>query len=48
MTPFRIQRMRLNRASAQEAAWLRGTVDRASYEFGTAVDLTPGGALMLC
>jgi poly-gamma-glutamate capsule biosynthesis protein CapA/YwtB (metallophosphatase superfamily) len=48
MTPFRIQRMRLNRASAQEAAWLRGTVDRASYEFGTAVDLTPDGALMLC
>jgi poly-gamma-glutamate capsule biosynthesis protein CapA/YwtB (metallophosphatase superfamily) len=48
MTPFRIQRMRLNRASLQEAAWLRDTVHRASCEFGTAVDLAPDGALMLC
>jgi poly-gamma-glutamate capsule biosynthesis protein CapA/YwtB (metallophosphatase superfamily) len=48
MTPFRIQRMRLNRISPEEAAWLRDTVHRASCEFGTAVDLAPDGALMLC
>jgi poly-gamma-glutamate capsule biosynthesis protein CapA/YwtB (metallophosphatase superfamily) len=48
MTPWRIRRMRLNRASVQEAEWLRGTIDRASHEFGTAVDLSPDGALMLC
>ena len=48
MTPLRIQRIRLNRASAADAAWLRDTVHRASCEFGTAVDLAPDGALMLC
>ncbi len=47
MTPFRIQRMRLNRASAAEAAWLRDTVQRASYQFSTAVDLASDGVLML-
>jgi poly-gamma-glutamate capsule biosynthesis protein CapA/YwtB (metallophosphatase superfamily) len=48
MTPFRIRRMRLNRISPEEAAWLRDTVHRASCEFGAAVDLAPDGALMLC
>jgi poly-gamma-glutamate capsule biosynthesis protein CapA/YwtB (metallophosphatase superfamily) len=48
MTPFRIQRMRLTRALAAEAAWLRDTVQRTSCEFGTAVDLAPDGTLMLC
>jgi poly-gamma-glutamate capsule biosynthesis protein CapA/YwtB (metallophosphatase superfamily) len=48
MTPLRIQRIRLNRTSAADAAWLRDTVHRASRKFGTAVDLAPDGALMLC
>jgi poly-gamma-glutamate synthesis protein (capsule biosynthesis protein) len=47
MTPWRIRRMRLNRASPEEAAWLRHTVHRASCEFGTAVELAPDGSLML-
>jgi poly-gamma-glutamate capsule biosynthesis protein CapA/YwtB (metallophosphatase superfamily) len=48
MTPLRIQRIRLNRASAPDAAWLRDTLQRVSCEFGTAVALAPDGALMLC
>jgi poly-gamma-glutamate synthesis protein (capsule biosynthesis protein) len=47
MVPFRIQRMRLNRASREEAAWLRDTLDRISGDFGVAVDLSPDGALVL-
>jgi poly-gamma-glutamate capsule biosynthesis protein CapA/YwtB (metallophosphatase superfamily) len=47
MTPWRIRRMRLNRASPEEAAWLRHTVHRASCEFGTPVELAPDGSLML-
>jgi poly-gamma-glutamate capsule biosynthesis protein CapA/YwtB (metallophosphatase superfamily) len=47
MTPLRIRRMRLNRVSPEEAAWLRDTVHRASCEFGTAVELAPDGALAL-
>ena len=48
MTPLRIQRIRLNRASAADTAWLRDTIHRVSCEFGTAVALAPDGALMLC
>jgi poly-gamma-glutamate capsule biosynthesis protein CapA/YwtB (metallophosphatase superfamily) len=48
MIPMRIWRMRLNRASAEEAAWLRHTVHRVSREFGAAVDLASDGALVLC
>jgi poly-gamma-glutamate synthesis protein (capsule biosynthesis protein) len=47
MMPFRIQRMGLNRASPEEAAWLRDTVHRISCKFGAAVDLAGDGALML-
>lgn len=47
MTPMRIRGMRLNRASPEEAAWLRLTVDAASREFGAAVDLAVDGALAL-
>jgi poly-gamma-glutamate capsule biosynthesis protein CapA/YwtB (metallophosphatase superfamily) len=47
MEPVRIRNMRLNRASPEEAAWLRETVDRVSTEFGTAVGLGSDGALML-
>jgi poly-gamma-glutamate capsule biosynthesis protein CapA/YwtB (metallophosphatase superfamily) len=48
MMPFRIKRMGLNRASPEEAAWLRDTVHRISCKFGAAVDLAGDGALMLC
>jgi poly-gamma-glutamate synthesis protein (capsule biosynthesis protein) len=48
MVPFRIQTMRLNRASPEEAAWLRDTVHRISCKFGATVDLAGDGALMLC
>ncbi len=47
MTPMRIRRMRLNRASAEEAEWLRHTVHRISAQFGTGVDMAPDGALVL-
>lgn len=46
MVPFRIRRMRLNRASPEEAAWLRDTVHRISGDFGAAVDLGADGALV--
>jgi poly-gamma-glutamate synthesis protein (capsule biosynthesis protein) len=48
MVPFRIRRMRLNRVSPEEAAWLRDVVHRVSSEFGATVDLAPDGALVLC
>jgi len=47
MEPMRIRNMRLNRASLEEAAWLRDTVDRVSAEFGTAIGLGSDGALVL-
>jgi poly-gamma-glutamate synthesis protein (capsule biosynthesis protein) len=48
MTPMRIRRMRLNRASPEEAAWLQQTIHRVSCEFGATVDLAPDGSLVLC
>jgi len=39
LTPLRISRMRLARASQLEAAWLRDTLDRISAPFGTRVAL---------
>jgi poly-gamma-glutamate capsule biosynthesis protein CapA/YwtB (metallophosphatase superfamily) len=47
MTPMRIRRMRLHRASAAEAEWLRHTVHRASAQFGAGVGLASDGALVL-
>jgi len=38
MVPFRIQRMRLNRASPEEAAWLRDALHRVSCKFGATVE----------
>jgi poly-gamma-glutamate synthesis protein (capsule biosynthesis protein) len=40
--PFRLGRMRLERASPRDAAWLTGTLARISEPFGTAVDLVAG------
>lgn len=42
MSPVRIHRMRLNRASLEEAEWLRDTLERVSGEFGAAVALADG------
>jgi poly-gamma-glutamate capsule biosynthesis protein CapA/YwtB (metallophosphatase superfamily) len=47
MVPFRMERMRLNRASPEEAGWLRDTLHRISGDFGVAVELGPDGKLML-
>jgi poly-gamma-glutamate capsule biosynthesis protein CapA/YwtB (metallophosphatase superfamily) len=47
MTAMRIRKIRLNRASAEEAEWLRNTVDRVSAEFGARVELAADGALTL-
>jgi poly-gamma-glutamate synthesis protein (capsule biosynthesis protein) len=47
MAPMRIRRMRLNRASPEEAAWLCRTLHGISADFGVAVDLAPDGALVL-
>lgn len=47
MTPMRIRKIRLNRASAEEAEWLRDTVDRVSAEFGARVELAADGSLTL-
>jgi poly-gamma-glutamate synthesis protein (capsule biosynthesis protein) len=46
MAPMRARRMRLERASRADAAWLRSTLDHASRRFGTRVDADADG--MLC
>lgn len=45
MTPFRIRRFRLQRASGDEARWLAATMDRESRGFGTRVRLNADGVL---
>jgi poly-gamma-glutamate capsule biosynthesis protein CapA/YwtB (metallophosphatase superfamily) len=47
MTPLRIRRMRLTRASPAEAEWLRATLDRAAAAFGSRARLTDEGRLAL-
>ena len=42
MLPFRIRKFRLDRADAQEAEWLRATMDRECRRFGTGVSLHDG------
>jgi len=42
MTPMRIRRFQLNRASAEEASWLAATMDRESRRFGSRVELQEG------
>jgi poly-gamma-glutamate capsule biosynthesis protein CapA/YwtB (metallophosphatase superfamily) len=39
MTPMQIRHFRLNRASGEDARWLRETLDREGAKLGTAVDL---------
>jgi poly-gamma-glutamate synthesis protein (capsule biosynthesis protein) len=47
LVPFRIRRFRLQRASREEAAWLRGTLDRASSKFDTRVSIDDENCLMV-
>jgi len=47
MTPMRIRKMRLNRASREEAEWLRDTITEASRDFGARAELAANGTLTL-
>lgn len=47
MTPMRIRRFRLQRASGEEAEWLADTLDRESRALGTRVRLEGDGRLLL-
>lgn len=47
MVPMRVRRFRLQRASREEARWLRETLDRESRVFGARVELTEAGRLAL-
>ena len=38
MVPMRLRRFRLERATAEDARWLAGTLDEASRELGTRID----------
>jgi poly-gamma-glutamate capsule biosynthesis protein CapA/YwtB (metallophosphatase superfamily) len=47
MAPFQARRMRLHRASSDDARWLRKVLDEVSRRFGSRVDLGPDGLLTL-
>ncbi len=47
MMPMRIRRFRLQRASPEEAGWLRDTLDREGQRLGTRVMLTTENSLKL-
>jgi poly-gamma-glutamate synthesis protein (capsule biosynthesis protein) len=47
MTPMEIRNFRLRHALAQDARWLRDTLDREGKPFGTAVELTGDNRLEL-
>ena len=47
MAPMRARKLRLQRASAGDAQWLRRALERASRRFGSRVDLQPDGLLAL-
>jgi poly-gamma-glutamate synthesis protein (capsule biosynthesis protein) len=47
LTPTRTQRLRVNRAGPEDAAWLCATLDREGGRFGTRVQQQPGGTLRL-
>lgn len=47
MTPLRIRRLRLNRASRNDARWLRDTLDREGQRLGTRVELGEDNSLVL-
>jgi poly-gamma-glutamate capsule biosynthesis protein CapA/YwtB (metallophosphatase superfamily) len=45
LVPFRMGKFRLNRATREDAIWLRDTLDRESSKFGTEVTLNEDGTL---
>jgi poly-gamma-glutamate synthesis protein (capsule biosynthesis protein) len=45
LIPFQIRKFRLNRASEEDAAWLRGTLSRESSRFGVEVQLNEDDSL---
>jgi poly-gamma-glutamate synthesis protein (capsule biosynthesis protein) len=47
MVPVQARKLRLQRASGEDAAWLRGVLDQVSRGFGSRVDLEPDGTLAL-
>ena len=47
MTPTRLRRFRVNRASKKETEWLRGILNREGARLGTNVALEPDGTLTL-
>ena len=47
MTPMRIRRFRLERASEEEGSWLRNALDRESRKLGARVEETSSGRLAL-
>lgn len=47
MTPMQIRRMRLNRASAADSAWMAATLTEACRAFGTAIEANREGGLWL-
>jgi poly-gamma-glutamate synthesis protein (capsule biosynthesis protein) len=47
LTPLQIKNFRLNRASSDDAEWLRDTIERASKEVGTRLQRADGTRLKL-
>jgi poly-gamma-glutamate synthesis protein (capsule biosynthesis protein) len=45
LIPFQIRKFRLNRASEEDSAWLRGTLSRESSRFGVEVQLNEDDSL---
>ena len=48
MVPMRMRRMRLERASGQDAEWLRSSVQDMSRAFGTRIESLADGVLAVC
>jgi poly-gamma-glutamate synthesis protein (capsule biosynthesis protein) len=47
MVPFRIRKMRLERASANERTWLHETLSRISAPYGTRIETAADGSLLV-
>jgi poly-gamma-glutamate synthesis protein (capsule biosynthesis protein) len=48
MTPMQIRKMRLNRATARDGAWLCETLNRVSTSSGSRIERAADGTLLLC
>jgi poly-gamma-glutamate synthesis protein (capsule biosynthesis protein) len=47
MTPMRLRKLRLNRATPEDAGWLRDRLARISLEFRSHVEASDDGSLLL-